>query len=209
MKRSLGLSTAKSFCIAGPIIPSIHYFLPERLNREQLIALIAGMNYFVLHAPRQSGKTTAINEFVKYLQDNTDIKALYISIEDASAGRERVATVLIALVNILKDSIEEDFPEDHAVISQLDKLIQKTPVNITLFRQALTIWATHSERPIALFIDEIDSLVGDSLLSVLQQIRAGYIKRPKRFPQSICLIGLRDVRDYRIWSKKRCLYLNG
>ena len=60
MKRSFILPPAKTFCIAGPIVPSIHYFLPERLNRDQLIGLIHGMNYFVLHAPRQSGKTTAL-----------------------------------------------------------------------------------------------------------------------------------------------------
>ena len=48
-----------------------------------------------------------------------------------------------------------------------------------------------------LLIDEIDSLSGDSLLAVLQQVRAGYYLRPQRFPQSIVLCGLRDVRDYR------------
>ena len=49
-------------------------------------------------------------------------------------------------------------------------------------------------------IDEIDSLVGDTLLSVLHQLRAGYAERPRRFPQSVILCGVRDVRDYRIRS---------
>ena len=49
-----------------------------------------------------------------------------------------------------------------------------------------------------LLIDEIDTLTGDSLLSVLQQIRAGYPNRPDRFPHSVVLCGLRDVRDYRM-----------
>ena len=49
-----------------------------------------------------------------------------------------------------------------------------------------------------LFIDEIDALVGDSLVSVLRQIRAGYDQRPDYFPISIVLCGVRDVRDYRI-----------
>src|SRR5208282_3191995 len=65
-----------------------------------------------------------------------------------------------------------------------------------------SFWAKHAAKRIVLFIDEIDSLIGDSLLSVLRQIRSGYIERPQGFPQSICLIGLRDVRDYRIWSKE-------
>ena len=51
-----------------------------------------------------------------------------------------------------------------------------------------------------LLIDEIDALVGDSLLSVLRQLRSGYDERPDGFPHSIVLCGVRDVRDYRIYS---------
>ena len=49
-------------------------------------------------------------------------------------------------------------------------------------------------------IDEIDTLVGDTLISVLRQLRAGYDQRPERYPQSVVLCGVRDVRDYRIRS---------
>ena len=51
-----------------------------------------------------------------------------------------------------------------------------------------------------LLVDEIDSLVGDTLLSVLRQLRAGYEHRPGGFPQSVVLCGVRDIRDYRIRS---------
>jgi hypothetical protein len=50
---------------------------------------------------------------------------------------------------------------------------------------------------VVLLLDEIDELYDETLLSVLRQLRAGYIHRPRRFPQSVALIGLRDVRDYR------------
>ena len=52
-----------------------------------------------------------------------------------------------------------------------------------------------------LLIDEIDTLVGDTLISVLRQLRAGYDMRPAAFPQSVILCGVRDVRDYRIHSE--------
>ncbi len=58
-------------------------------------------------------------------------------------------------------------------------------------------------RPLVLLIDEIDTLVGDTLLSVLRQLRAGYPDRPGRFPHSVVLCGVRDVRDYRIYSTAR------
>ena len=54
------------------------------------------------------------------------------------------------------------------------------------------------DRPLLVFIDEIDALVGDSLVGGLRQIRAGYDERPAHFPQNIILCGVRDVRDYRI-----------
>ena len=49
-------------------------------------------------------------------------------------------------------------------------------------------------------MDEVDSLIGDILISVLRQIRAGYPRRPAGFPQSVILCGIRDVRDYRLHS---------
>ena len=59
------------------------------------------------------------------------------------------------------------------------------------------------------FIDEIDALVGDSLVSVLRQIRAGYGNRPQQFPQSIILCGVRDVRDYRIVLSDQDIFTGG
>jgi hypothetical protein len=38
------------------------------------------------------------------------------------------------------------------------------------------------------------------LISVLRQLRDGYANRPKAFPHSLALIGLRDVRDYKVAS---------
>ena len=67
-------------------------------------------------------------------------------------------------------------------------------------RDALTQWCMADPTPLVLLIDEIDSLVGDTLLSVLRQLRAGYQQRPEGFPQSLVLCGVRDIQDYRIRS---------
>jgi len=55
-------------------------------------------------------------------------------------------------------------------------------------------------KPLILFFDEVDGLIEDSLIAFLKQIRTGYTKRPHKFPQSICLIGVRDLRDYKLKS---------
>ena len=67
-------------------------------------------------------------------------------------------------------------------------------------KELLGRWCEAVPTPLVLLIDEIDALVGDTLLSVPRQLRAGYEYRPDGFPQSIVLCGVRDIRDYRIRS---------
>jgi type IV secretory pathway ATPase VirB11/archaellum biosynthesis ATPase len=52
----------KFFNNAGPQQPANHYTLDplQRVNLEELQDLIAQQRYFVLHAPRQTGKTTVL-----------------------------------------------------------------------------------------------------------------------------------------------------
>jgi hypothetical protein len=69
--------------------------------------------------------------------------------------------------------------------------------------QALRLWVQQSIRPIVLFIDEIDALQNDVLISVLRQLRDGYPRRPQGFPQALALIGLRDIRDYKVVAEDR------
>lgn len=77
------------------------------------------------------------------------------------------------------------------------------------FQTALTLWAEHHQKPLVLLIDEVDALVGDTLISLLRQLRSGYTKRPALFPQSIILCGVRDVRDYRIHSSREKTIITG
>ena len=48
-----------------------------------------------------------------------------------------------------------------------------------------------------LLLDEVDELYDDVLISTLPQLRDGFQTRPNHFPQSIALVGLRDIRDLR------------
>lgn len=55
-------------------------------------------------------------------------------------------------------------------------------------------------RPLVLFFDEIDALQGQSLRSVLRQLRDGFTVSRGGFPDAVVLCGLRDVRDYKAAS---------
>ncbi len=75
--------------------------------------------------------------------------------------------------------------------------------------RVLARWAAADPRPLVLLLDEIDSLVGDTLISVLRQIRSGYPDRPRHFVQSVVLCGVRDVRDCQIFSAEQGAYVSG
>ena len=75
----------KTFCIAGPIVPEFNYFIPQRLNWIELQRIIQNREYFVLHAPRQSGKTTAILELCRQLNSEGLYNALYINVRTCSS----------------------------------------------------------------------------------------------------------------------------
>jgi hypothetical protein len=66
----------------------------------------------------------------------------------------------------------------------------------------LSAWAAGCPLPLVLFFDEIDSLRGETLMSVLRQLRKGHNARPDShpFPASVVLCGLRDIRDHKAAS---------
>jgi hypothetical protein len=54
------------------------------------------------------------------------------------------------------------------------------------------------DKPLVLLFDEVDCLSNGTLISFLRQLRDGYVNRRRMpFPQSIGLIGMRNIRDYK------------
>jgi hypothetical protein len=197
------LMSHKSFCIAGPIVPDRNYFIHQRLDGQDIYRLIDNCEYFVLHAPRQSGKTSAILELCRELNRQGKYNSLYLNVEVGQAAREDVEKGLLAIITALLQAIENQISVKEEVLGFFRNMISDpTKINLNSLNLALEALSKGSPKPIVLFIDEIDALIGDTLLSVLRQIRAGFINRPNSFPHSLCLIGLRDVRDYKIWSRE-------
>jgi len=188
------------FSTAGPIQADIHYHLPplERLADEDLLSLVAQRKYFVLHAPRQTGKTSALLGLMALLNDSGDYRCVYANVEAAQAARENVASGVVTICREVATRARDEL-DDPRLLGWLGaELAGADPHG--LLAELLTLWARASDRPLVLFVDEIDALVGDTLISVLRQLRSGYDKRPRGFPQSVVLCGVRDVRDYRIHS---------
>jgi hypothetical protein len=203
------MNTPRFFNTAGPVRTGDHYCLPplERLNLEDVLLLIEQKKYFVLHAPRQSGKTSCLQALMAYLNQEGKYHCLYFNVELGQSAREDVTQGIQAILSemalMAEDSLTDSFPE-----SIRTSILESSGGNAA-FNKVLTRWAENSPKPLVLLIDEIDALVGDTLISVLRQLRAGYTKRPSQFPQSIILCGVRDVRDYRIHSQQDKAIITG
>ena len=189
------------FNTEGPVRPDKHYAIRplDRVNVGEFLALIRAERYFVLHAPRQTGKTSALIALRDLLNSGEvgDFRCVNVNVEVAQVARDDVAEGIRAILSSLGMSAQllgDDYPEDI-----WPDTLAKAGANNAL-RHVLMHWCVANPVPLVLLVDEIDSLVGDTLLSVLRQLRAGYEQRPEAFPQSVVLCGVRDIRDYRIRS---------
>ena len=183
----------KHFNNAGPCRPEDHYMLPVASRLPELRRLIDQKLYFVLHAPRQVGKTTTLMQLAQELTAEGRYTALVVTAEPGSAFNDDPgAAELAMLAGWRADAFWLPTELQPPVWPQVEPGAR--------VRLALQAWSQASPRPLAVFIDEIDSLQDNTLLTVLRQLRAGYPQRPRGFPWSLGLIGMRDVRDYKVKS---------
>ena len=178
------------FNTAGPCKPGYHYMLPPGRRIPLVRGLIDQMSYFVLHAPRQTGKTTILRGLATELTEEGSHAAVWVSAEqgqafdDIGAAEAAILASWVVAAEVLPAELRPPpWP-------------QTAPGNRV--RAALGAWAQQCPRRLVVLIDEIDALRDEVLVSVLRQLRAGHPSRPERFPWSVALVGLRDVRDYEV-----------
>ena len=186
----------RHFNTAGPCLPWLHYMLPPEPRLPGALGLISEGQYFVVHAPRQTGKTTTLGALARDVNAAGRQVALLISCERAEpAGDDYGAASSAILEAIAEEARTQGLPAE---------LLPPSPwpdaSPASRLHSGLSAWARACPLPITLLFDEIDALRGQSLISVLRQLRDGFRSRPAAFPASVVLCGLRDVRDYRAAS---------
>jgi predicted AAA+ superfamily ATPase len=72
----------KRFNVAGPCIPDRHYMLPAVNRLPEARQLAERGDYFVVHAARQSGKTTLLQALTDEINAEGRHYALYCSLEE-------------------------------------------------------------------------------------------------------------------------------
>ena len=197
------------FNTEGPVRADLHYCSPplQRWDLEDLLQLIERQKYFLLHAPRQTGKTTCLLALMDYLNREGRYRAVYANIEAAQAARERVDAGMAAIVQAIANSAAWRLNDDS--VEPLARQVLADTGGLMALETFLRRWSEQSPQPLVLLLDEVDALVGDTLISLLRQLRSGYTQRPQHFPQSVILCGVRDLRDYRIHASSEAAAITG
>jgi hypothetical protein len=184
------------FNTTGPCNPWDHYMLPpeERLVGAQLHRYIRDQLYWVLHAPRQTGKTTFLQNWMREINSGQfnggDAIACYVSVERCQgvAEPERAMPNIRHAIRQYADAFGVPGPESET----------NTTAASSMLSDILERWAEiTAPRPLIVLFDEVDVLEGETLISFLRQLRGGFAARgPGVFPVSVALVGMRDLKDY-------------
>ena len=185
----------KKFNTTGPCFPDEHYMLPALDRLPGIRGLVADGNYFVVHAPRQTGKTTALQALVSEINEAGDMFAMYCTLESLQ-NRTDPDKTNIAIRDLVADNAE--LSPFYAPVHGAPTLREERGGVFLAVRTVLQNVCRAVGKPVAVFFDEADCLVGDALISFLRQLRDGSVNRKTiPFPKSIALVGMLDVRDYK------------
>ena len=165
--------------------------------------LVARGQSFVIHAARQSGKTTALMALVADINGKGAMRAVYFTLESVQRfpnPKDGIPRIVEAMrSSLLYHRVFSGWAKAYpSASSSADDLSMAMGV-----KDFLSALAAQSDRPLAVFFDEVDCLSDDTLITFLRQLRDGIVNskaidpdsRPP-FPVSVALVGMRDVRDY-------------
>ena len=183
----------KTFNIAGPCHPNEHYMLPTQERCQGIMQLIEQKQYFVIHAARQSGKTTLLLELTQQLNETGEYYALYCSLETAQ-GIVDAEKGIPAIVKALKFEVEMN--EQLSCYSFAEQADYSNFTTILL--RELLQFCRQLDKHLVILFDETDCLENGTLITFLRQLRSGHtIRNETPFVHSVALVGLRAIRDYK------------
>ena len=181
------------FNTTGYCNPEWHYMVdPTRGLTKEIYHLIENKQYFLIHAPRQSGKTTLLHFLCRQINSEGKYIAVAFSMENAGYRSIPVDKAMFLSIKSMYSAAKNFLPDN-----ELPPSVDNYKEDAGLLFDYLTNWAEQQSKRIVLFIDEIDSIWDDTLIATLRQLRNGFQFRPQNFPASVALVGLRDIREYK------------
>ena len=137
------------FNTEGPVVSEWHYCIPplNRVNLAEILELIDDRSYFVLHAPRQTGKTSTLLALRALLNAVGKYRCLYVNVETGHAAREDTARAMQALLGQVA-SRSRDILQDDFVDRTWSECLQKEGPDGAL-SQTLVRWSAAHPQPLA------------------------------------------------------------
>ncbi|MGE0086820.1 MAG: hypothetical protein AB7S75_20640 [Desulfococcaceae bacterium] len=178
----------RRFSSYGPVDETIHFAVP----RKSLVAscmenLIGhrekGGHYFTIWAPRQCGKTWLMQQVIKYIReqyaDQFEIFSFSLGVlrGEQCAVSEKSAPLPRAFSDLLREKLPGK--PDTGTWGGFRKLFSKEN----------GLW----DRPLLLFIDEVDTVSPDFLDILIGQFREMYLDRESNLLHGLALIGVHAV----------------
>ena len=179
------------FNTTGPCDPARHYTLPASQRMPDLAPFLDRAQYFVVHAPRQTGKTTAMRDLAAALRAH-GVAGCWATLEMSQGIPDPETAEPLWLQALHRGSAA--LPAAWRAPDPGPFLVQPAGGRLERYVHA---WAASLDVPLVLLLDEADVVSGPALVSLLRQLRAGFMDRGVgSFPTSVALIGMRDLRDY-------------
>lgn len=186
----------KRFNTTGPCFPGEHYMLDAESRLKDVRGLIDAGQYFVIHAARQSGKTTLLNSLERTVNRECKYYALYCSLEAVQSFPEPERGIP-QIFNCIVSAIEiSSLPAKNEIVRVVEKIDRnETAVAV---KRLFNLVCAKIDKPLVVFFDEADCLSEGTLVTFLRQLRDGYVNRERApFIYSLALVGMRNIRDYR------------
>ena len=190
---------AKLFNIAGPCNAAKHYMLPALERLPEVISLLKNEAYFVVHAQRQCGKSTAFLSLMREINSGSSAVAMYVSLEVAQAFPDPGEGMPVIYNRIVDAAMMTLALKGCPCLANRSSGFSVDELKSTRIKALLTELALYAAKPLYVFFDEADCLSGATLITFLRQLRDGAVSLTKgeNFPASIALIGMRNIRDYK------------
>jgi DNA polymerase III delta prime subunit len=149
----------KFFNTAGPCRQEDHYTLPAASRLPEMRELIDQKAYFVIHAPRQIGKTTMMMELARELSAEGRYLAVLLSLETGAAFKHDPERAQREILLDWRRQVRLRIPAELQ--------IPPWPGDVQSVSEALWHLTANSSRPFVALLDEIDALEDESLVTVL------------------------------------------
>ncbi|KLO21238.1 AAA-like domain-containing protein [Marinitoga sp. 1155] len=167
----------RRFCTSGPVDKKTCYYIERPDIMKEALDHIENWRYFTVSAPRQSGKTTLLNDIVEKIKD----KYLTIFISFESYGDKTKTSFLKTIVRDFKIKIKSLYSENIEI---------EEPEEMDDIRRIMMRLNETTGKEVVLMIDEFEKLDEKIMNEFLHVIRSIYHDREIYKLRSVILISV-------------------